>query len=273
MDEFALIERVLAPLAVHDGARALADDGAVIAPGPGMRLAVTKDMMAEGVHFLADDPPERLARRLLRTNLSDLAAMGANPVGYLLGLASDARRDEAWCRAFARGLARDQAAFGLSLLGGDTIAAPGGLLTLSLTAIGEVSAETSMTRDGARAGDLVAVSGTIGDAALGLLSRQRGLAGVTDSQRRMLEARHDLPEPRLALARAIAPLAHAAIDISDGLLADAGHIARRSRLAVGIRVTDVPLSDAARAAVGHAPGLLGAILGGEIGRASCRERV
>ena len=176
-DEFTIIRDLMAPLAHHPGARRLADDGAVLTASSGMDLAVTKDMMIEGVHFLPDDPADLVARKLLRANLSDLAAMGAEPCGYLLGLASDGRRDRPWLEDFAGGLARDQEEYGISLLGGDTVAAQGGLLTLSVTAFGEVPAGMSFARERARKGDVVAVTGTIGDAALGLLVRTGALHG------------------------------------------------------------------------------------------------
>ncbi len=263
MDEFALIERLLAPLAHHPGARRLTDDGARLPPpAPGMELAVTKDMMAEGVHFLPGDPPDLVARKLLRCNLSDLAAMGARPVGYLLGLASDGRRDDAWLQGFAAGLERDQRQYRIALLGGDTIALRGGTLTLSLTAFGEASCGLALTRDGARAGDLVAVSGSIGDAALGLMARRGELTRLSEDDRESLARRYLLPQPRLALGQALPACAHAALDVSDGLFADAGQLARRSALALALRPAAFPLSAPARRALAHAPQLLAAALTG-----------
>ena len=265
MDEFALIERLLAPLAHHPGARRLADDGARLPPpAPGMELAVTKDMMAEGVHFLPGDPPDLVARKLLRCNLSDLAAMGASPVGYLLGLASDGTRGEAWLQGFAAGLEQDQRQYRIALLGGDTIAVAAGRLTLSLTAFGEAPCGRALVRDGARVGDLVAVSGSIGDGALGLMARRGELGELSGDDRQSLAWRYLLPQPRLALGRALRACAHAALDVSDGLLADAGQLARRSGLALALRPAAFPLSAPARRALAPAPQLLAmALTGGD----------
>jgi len=262
VDEFDLIDRLIAPLAVADGARGLTDDGAVLTPTPGMELALTKDLLTENVHFLADDPPGDVARKLLRTNLSDLAAMGARPLGYLLGLASDGRRDDVWFRAFVDGLADDQDRYGLSLLGGDTISTASGVLTLSLTAIGEIPAGQSLARSGARPGDHLAVSGTIGDGAFGLLVRRDVLSGLSDKSRAFLVRRYRLPEPRVALGAALLGRAHAALDVSDGLVADAGHMARRSGLAIEIDQAAVPLSSAAREVIDRDPSCWPAALTG-----------
>ncbi len=262
VDEFTLIRDLIAPLARHPGARKLIDDGAVIGPSSGMEFAVTKDMMAEGVHFLPDDPPGMVARKLLRTNLSDLAAMGARPLGYLLGLASDGRRSEAWYTGFFEGLARDQQEFGISLLGGDTIAAKDGLLTLSLTAFGEVPPGRSFTRDRVRPGDIVAVTGTIGDAALGLLVRTGALPGLGARQDAELEQHYLLPEPRVSLGAALLDIVHGAIDISDGLLADAMHLAQASGVTMDLLVEEIPFSDSVRLALDGDPALLHRVLTG-----------
>ncbi|MBT5435372.1 MAG: thiamine-phosphate kinase [Rhodospirillaceae bacterium] len=259
-----MIERLIAPLATEPGARGLTDDGVVFTPGPGMDLAMTKDMLAEGVHFLPDDPPDLIARKALRTNLSDLAAMGARPFGYLLGLASDGTRDEFWLEKFVEGLAEDQARYGISLLGGDTIVATKGIMTLSITAVGEVPKGLSLARDRARHGDLIAVTGTIGDAALGLRVRRQGLLRLPGHHRNHLETRYRLPLPRVDFGQAILGKANAAIDISDGLLADAGHIARRSGLAIDLLAADVPFSEAATALVAADPDLrLTTMVGGD----------
>ena len=256
MDEFQRIDTLIAPLARgHAGAFGLANDGAVLAHAPGNELVLTKDMMAEGVHFLPDDPADQVAQKLLRTNLSDLAAMGAQARGYLLGLALDGRHDDAWIAAFFAGLARDQETFGITLLGGDTIMAEQGVLTLSLTAVGEIAAGASLTRSGAQVGDIVAVSGSIGDAALGLLVRRGGLDALDPAARAFLEDRYRLPRPRMALGAGLVGLAHAALDVSDGLLADAGHIARRSGLRIALDWDSVPLSQAAGKALAVDPSM------------------
>lgn len=263
MDEFDLIDRLIAPLAAAEpGTYGLANDAAVLAPSPGREIVLTKDLMTEGVHFLPDDPPGLVARKLLRTNLSDLAAMGARARGYLLGLCLDRGRDETWLAAFFDGLRRDQEEFGVVLMGGDTIAVPSGVLTLSLTAVGEVVVGGALTRSGAGEGDLVCVSGTIGDGALGLLVRRGGLQSLAPEDRAFLEDRYRLPRPRLALGQSLVGRATAALDVSDGLLADAGHIARRSGLRLELRWPDVPLSEAARRAVEADPGLVASVVGG-----------
>ena len=262
MDEFDLIDRLIAPLAAAPGADGLTDDGASIVVSPDTALAVTKDMLAENVHFLPGDPPDLVARKLIRANLSDLAAMGAKPLGYLLGLSSDGKRDEAWYRSFFDGLRSDQEHFGVSILGGDTIASRHGVLTLSLTAFGEVPEGLSLARSRGRPGDLVAVSGTIGDAALGLLACRDRLPGVTERGLAHLRSRYRLPRPRVALGREILGVAHAALDVSDGLVADAGHLGRRSGVGVELRLDAIPLSAAARQAIEGDPGRLATILNG-----------
>lgn len=263
MDEFQRIDELIAPLARgHAGTFGLANDAAVFAHAAGNELVLTKDMMAEGVHFLPGDPPDLVARKLLRTNLSDLAAMGAVGRGYLLGLGLDAGRDDAWIAAFFAGLAQDQEHFAITLLGGDTILAEHGVLTLSLTAIGEVAAGRALTRSGAQVGDIVAVSGTIGDGALGLMVLQERLSGLGSRSAAYLAGRYRLPQPRMALGAGLVGLARGALDVSDGLLADAGHIARRSGLRIELAWADVPLSAAAREAIGAQPDLRETIAGG-----------
>ena len=239
-DEFAFIARRLRPLATAPGALGLADDAALLDPRPGMQLVLTKDAMVAGVHFLEDDPAGQVARKLLRVNLSDLAAMGAAPIGYLLALARPRVIEDEWLAAFCAGLAEDHAAFGISVLGGDTVSTPGPL-TLSLTAIGEVPKGKVLLRNGARSGDDIWVSGTLGDAALGLAVLQ-GVLEVAEPVRARLVERYRLPQPRLALGQALRGLAHAAIDISDGLLADLGHIVEASGLGAEIRAELLPLA-------------------------------
>lgn len=244
--EFALIAELLAPLSAGDArSLGLTDDAALLPQRAGYDLAVTTDTMVESVHFLAEEPAGVVARRLLRVNLSDLAAMGAEPEAYFLDLTLSDRIDDSWLEAFAEGLAGDQRLYSVTLLGGDTTRTPGPL-TLSVTAMGEVPSGRAIRRGGARAGDVVMVSGTIGDAGLGLgvLSRRE-----TGAHAEALKARYQLPEPRLALGAALRGVATAMADVSDGLVADLGHIAEASRLDAIIETAKVPLSAAARAAV------------------------
>jgi len=222
---------------------------------------VTADALVAGVHFLADDPPDLVARKMLRVNLSDLAAMGAAPLGYLMTTALPAACDEAWLAGFAEGLAADQAAFGISLLGGDSVATPGPA-TLSVTAIGSVPAERAVRRGGAVPGDLIYVSGTIGDAALGLRALRGELAGLDGTQRSFLVDRYHLPQPRLALGEGLVGVAHAMLDISDGLIGDLNHLCAVSGVSAVLEAARVPLSPAVRAALTRDPALLAPVLGG-----------
>jgi thiamine-monophosphate kinase len=240
--EFALIARHFRPLA-GPGALGLGDDAAVLTVPAGRELVIAADALVAGVHFLPDDPPDLVARKLLRTNLSDLAAMGAAPLGYLVTVSVPKDTGDAWFAGFAAGLAADQAAFGLTLLGGDTTSTPGPV-SLSLTILGTVAPGTALRRNGARPGDGVWVSGTIGDGALGLLSATRRLDDPTGA----LLDRYRLPRPRLALGLALHGIATAAMDVSDGLVQDLGHICRASALGAEIEAGLVPLSEAARAA-------------------------
>ena len=205
-----------------------------------MQLVLTKDAMVAGVHFLNGDPAGQIAQKLLRVNLSDLAAMGAAPIGYLLALARPRDIEDEWLASFCAGLAADNAEFGISVLGGDTVSTPGPL-TLSLTAIGEVPKGEALLRSGARPGDDIWVSGSLGDAALGLAVLQ-GTLQVTEPVRSHLIDRYRLPRPRLALGQALRGIAHAAIDVSDGLLADLGHIVETSAVGAKIRIDLLPLS-------------------------------
>ena len=239
--EFARIARHFRPLA-GAGALDLADDAALLDPPPGLQLVLAADAMVAGVHFLPDDPPELVARKLLRTNLSDLAAMGADPLGYLLTVSVPRAAPEAWFAAFAAGLVADQAEFGLTLLGGDTTSTPGPV-SLSLTILGTVPPGEALRRHGAQPGDEVWVSGTIGDGALGLLAAQGKLADPDG----FLAGRYRLPRPRLALGRGLRGVATACLDVSDGLVQDLGHLCRAGNLAAIIQQERVPISPAAAA--------------------------
>ena len=260
--EFALIRELFAPLAAGEPASlGLLDDAALIDPRPGFQLAHSLDMLVEGVHFLAADPADQVARKLLRVNLSDLAAMGARPRAYLLGLAVSEAVAFEWLRQFARGLAADQARFGISLAGGDTTATTGPAC-LSLTVLGEVERGRALLRSGAAPGDDIYVSGSIGDAAIGLRVLRGDDPGLADGERESAIARYRIPEPRLALGMALP--ATAAADISDGLIADLGHICAASGLGARIEAGRVPLSGAARAALaGGAVGMADLLTGGD----------
>jgi len=229
--EFEFIARLLKPLAGHEAALGLADDAAILEPSPAKSLVLTKDMLVEGVHYLAGDPPGDIAAKALRVNLSDLAAMGATPVAYLMGISRNERQGLSWMEQFVEGLARDQATFGLSLIGGDTTATPGPM-TISITALGEVPSGRALRRNGAQPGDVVLVSGTIGDACLGLGVARGEIEGDADG---FLLGRYRLPTPRLPLAPLLSRYAHAAIDVSDGLVADLGQrgIGRHAELEIG----------------------------------------
>ena len=252
--EFRLIARHFRPLAQAPGALALADDAALLDPPQGRTLVLAADAMVAGVHFLPDDPPETIGRKLLRVNLSDLAAMGAAPLGYLMTTALGPGIDEAWLEAFAAGLAEDQARFGCVLYGGDTVSTAGPV-TLSLTIIGAVVPGRALRRNGARAGDALWVSGTIGDGALGLDALTGRLEHLDAADRAALALRYRLPEPRLALGAALAGIATACMDVSDGLVQDAGHLARGAGLAATIWAESIPLSAAAGAALAADPRL------------------
>ncbi len=238
--EFSLIGKYFRPLA-GPGSLDLRDDAALLTPPPGRDLVLTVDAMVAGVHFLPDDPPDLVGRKLLRVNLSDLAAKGATPLGYLMTVSTPRGTPESWFAGFSAGLAHDQAQYGVTLLGGDTTSTPGPI-SLSLTIIGHTAPGMAVHRFGASAGDGIWVTGTIGDGALGLLAA----TGRLDDPDGYLAGRYRLPRPRVGLG--IGGVASAAMDVSDGLVQDLGHICRASGLGATIQAADVPLSPQARAA-------------------------
>jgi thiamine-monophosphate kinase len=239
--EFDLIAKFFAPLSKSaPGAFGLRDDAAVIAPPAGHELVVTTDALIEGVHFLRSDPPDTIARKALRVNLSDLAAKGAAPIGYLLAISLPKHVGMPWLESFAHGLGEDQKEFAVSLFGGDTTSTPGPL-TLAITAFGSVPLGAMIKRSGANPGDLVFVSGTIGDAGAGLHSPQSDY----------LVSRYRMPTPRLALGCALRGIASASLDVSDGLLADLGHIADVSGVRLSVEAARIPRSPELRGISGE----------------------
>lgn len=241
-DEFAWIAG-LRPLTRGDPrALNLMDDAAVLPARPGYDLVISKDALIEGVHCLKGEAPGVIARRALRTALSDLAAKAAEPFGYFLLTAFPPDRDVTWRAAFAEGLARDGETFGVALLGGDTVSTPGPC-TVGVTVLGWTPQGRAVLRSGARPGDAVIVCGTVGDGWLGLRAARGEIADPGD----VLTRRYRLPEPLFALCDILRARARAAADVSDGLLADAGHIAEASGLGLSIALDSLPLSSETRA--------------------------
>jgi len=265
-NEFDLIARYFAPLAAGvPGALGLIDDAAVLSIERGRRVVVTTDTLVSGVHFLPSDPAETIAAKLLAVNLSDLAAMGALPLAYTVSMALPAawtgEELHRWLGSFAGGLSMMQAEMDINLIGGDTVATPGPIC-LTVTALGSIREGAELRRSGARPGDAIFVSGTIGDATLGLRALTGGLPDLTDEQRGMLIERYRTPDPRVQLGRRLVGVAHGAADVSDGLVADLKHICAASSLSATIQAARTPLSAAAEAAVSADPDLLTYVLTG-----------
>jgi thiamine-monophosphate kinase len=264
--EDELIATFFAPLA-GPGAFGLRDDAAIVALAPGEEIVATKDMLITGVHFFAGDPPGAVARKALRVNLSDLAAKGAEPRGFLLGLALPGDWTEDWLAGFAQGLGEDAVAYNCPLLGGDTVKSLGPL-AISITVLGAVPAGKMVLRKGVAAGDRLYVTGTIGDAALGLRLRANAaqdaewMLGLAAADAAYLAGRYLLPQPRLCLREALRAHAHAAMDISDGLAGDLAKILHLTGMTTEVMAADVPLSKAARKLGLSSPSLLETIFTG-----------
>jgi thiamine-monophosphate kinase len=265
VDEFDLIKRLFVPLTGgRPEALNLADDVALI-PGPsGTQWAVTCDAMVAGVHFFPDDPPELIARKLVRVNLSDLASKGAEPQFLLLATCFPQGIESAWLDRFAGGLKTDCDEFKVAVIGGDTVATPGPLV-LSLTAVGRIPEQSALLRSNARSGDHIWLSGSVGDSAFGLLVARGESKSLSQTDAAFLLDRYRLPQPRVTLGARLRGLAHAAMDVSDGLLGDLGHICRSSACAAEIEAARLPLSTAVRAAlaVGLGEGLTTVVTGGD----------
>lgn len=266
LSEHDLIAKHFRPLATHPAAFGLIDDAAFLSPPEGCDLVLSVDAIVEGVHFLAGESPAHIARRALRVNISDLIAKGADPLGYLLTLSLPRTLPETWVAEFAGALAQDQSRYGIALLGGDTVRGPQdgpSPVTVSIAVHGTVPAGRGVRRQGARVGDILAVTGTIGDAALGLrVAQGHALPGLATAQADALERSYRLPEPPFGIAEAVRAHASAAMDVSDGLVGDLDKLCLASRVSAVIEAGQVPFSDAAGAAMAGDPGLLATCLTG-----------
>ena len=252
--EDRLIADYFKPIATHPGALGLSDDAAFVTPAPGTDVVLKTDAIIGGVHFFADDDARDVARKALRVNLSDLAAKGATPLGFLVSLALPKDTTADWLQRFALGLREDAEAYQCPLFGGDTDRTPGPAM-IAISMFGSVPQGAMVRRAGAKPGHRVFVTGTIGDGALGLVLRQGAGWPLADAQREHLLSRYLLPQPRNALAEIVRAYASASMDVSDGLAGDLTKLCRVSGVAAQIDVAAVPLSDAARAAIAADPAM------------------
>ncbi len=259
--EFALIADLFAPLSTSaSGALGLLDDAAVLDIPAGHQLVAAADALIAGVHFRVDDPPGLIARKALRVNLSDLAAMGAKPLGFLQTLTLNETTDDAFLGDYAEGLKQDVDTFACPLMGGDTTSGPGPF-SITVAVLGVVESGAALLRSGAHENDVLCVTGTIGDASLGLLCLEDGIK-VSGNSKDKLISRYQLPQPRLSIGQGLAGLATSCIDISDGLVADVGHICTASNTSAAIEQSKIPLSGESRAILEDSPGLWPRVLGG-----------
>lgn len=258
--EFSIIKKYFAPFA-SKGAFEFRDDAAEITPSDGMSLVITQDAVAEGIHFFSDDPPDLIARKALRVNLSDLAAKGAEPKYISLALGLGKSWNEEWVASFAKSLQADCNKYKLELTGGDTFFTGGGFV-ISITAIGEVPIGQYVSRLAAKPGDAIFVTGSIGDAALGLLAHQGKFAELGDKENDYLLNRYLVPQPRVQIADSIRKLATASMDISDGLIGDLEKLCKASNVGVELQVQKIPLSTAAQNAISLESNLLETALTG-----------
>jgi len=259
--EDRLIARYFKPIASHSGALGLSDDAAILSPPPGCDLVLTTDAIVGGVHFFPDDPPGQLARKALRVNLSDLAAKGARPLGFLLSLVLPADIGDSWLSSFAAGLQADAEVYGCPLFGGDTDRTHGPLV-ISIAMFGTLPAGTMVRRTGAKPGDRIMVTGTIGDAALGVQLRRGAAWKLPLEAREYLLSRYLLPQPRNVLADVLRNHASAAMDVSDGLAGDLTKLCAVSQVAATVNVDKVPLSNATRAMLATDANLIENVLAG-----------
>ena len=261
--EFELIERYLRPLALDPYAFSLKDDAAILDVPAGKQLVVSKDLLIAGSHFFPDDPPKLIAQKAIRCNVSDLISKGAKPYRYSLGLAFSKVPSHSYMEAFAEGLLEDQAHYDWSLIGGDTTKSPSDFM-ISITAYGLCDEGQMVPRSGAKVGDQLYVSGSLGDSSLGLCLRQKPelFAELSADDKAYLDNAYLLPQPPIGFEEAIADHASASMDISDGLFSDLAHLCRANGVSAKIDQQAIPLSLAAQNAIGREPSLLKAALSG-----------